>query len=62
MAVRQCPRCELRFRDEAELRGHLVDDHHVDPDQLEHHYRLEGSVHPHRRVPDPTGDSDARRR
>ncbi len=38
MAVRQCPRCELRFRDEAELKSHLVADHGVDPEQLEQPY------------------------
>ncbi|MDP9405412.1 MAG: hypothetical protein M3O86_02255 [Actinomycetota bacterium] len=46
--VRQCPRCELRFRDEAELRAHLVDDHGVDPESLEHRYRGEED-------PPPTG-------
>ncbi len=62
MAVHQCPRCELRFRDEPEVRAHLVDDHKVDPEQLEHHYRPGRTVRPHRDVPDPTADSDRRRR
>lgn len=47
----QCPRCELRFRDEPEVRDHLVRDHGVDPEQLEHHYKLPPGMHPHRQVP-----------
>ncbi len=35
MTVRQCPRCELRFRVDNELRSHLVDEHGVDPDALD---------------------------
>lgn len=54
MTVRQCPRCELRFRDEAETRQHLVDDHGVDPERLQATGRLARGVHPHRDVPDPT--------
>ncbi|MGH3665826.1 MAG: hypothetical protein ACRDU8_07030 [Egibacteraceae bacterium] len=54
MAVHQCPRCELRFRGQAEVRAHLVDDHKVDPEALEQHFRLTGGAHPHRRPPDPT--------
>lgn len=33
--VRHCPRCELRFRDDSELKQHLVFDHGVDPEKLE---------------------------
>lgn len=35
MSVRQCPKCELRFVREAEVKAHLVDDHGVDPEALE---------------------------
>lgn len=30
--VHHCPRCELRFRNVAELRDHFDHDHHADPD------------------------------
>lgn len=33
--VRHCPRCELRFRNDSELKQHLVFDHGVDPEKLE---------------------------
>lgn len=52
--IQQCPRCELRFRDAGELRSHLVDDHGVDPEAVERHYRLSPGVHPRRRPSDPT--------
>lgn len=35
MNVHQCPRCELRFRNETELRYHLTVDHAVDPQAVE---------------------------
>ena len=35
MRVHQCPKCELRFPDENEVKQHLIDDHHVDPEQLD---------------------------
>lgn len=35
MPVHQCPKCELRFYDEHEVREHLIDDHGVDPELLE---------------------------
>lgn len=35
MSVHQCPRCELRFRNEAELNYHLTSDHRVDPQSVE---------------------------
>ena len=54
MAVHQCPRCELRFRGEAEVRWHLVDDHGLEPEALEHHFRLSAGRHPRREPPDPT--------
>ncbi len=38
MDVRQCPRCELRFEREAELKSHLVIDHDVEPEALEGEY------------------------
>jgi hypothetical protein len=37
MRIHQCPRCELRFRDEADTKDHLVSDHQVDPESLERH-------------------------
>lgn len=36
--VSQCPRCELRFRNDAELREHLITDHGMSPEQLEAPY------------------------
>ena len=57
MAVHQCPRCELRFRDENEVKAHLVDDHDVEPQTLER--RASGGsrgVHPHRTPPDVGAD------
>jgi hypothetical protein len=52
MRVHQCPKCELRYRDEHEVKQHLVDDHGVDPEDLEQHPSggLPG-VHPHRDAP-----------
>lgn len=35
MAVHQCPRCELRFRNETELNFHMTSDHQVDPRSVE---------------------------
>jgi hypothetical protein len=40
--VRQCTRCDLRFRSEAELREHLEIDHHADTSVLER-YRYTSS-------------------
>lgn len=37
MRVHQCPRCDLRFRGEAEIKDHMVNDHDVDPESLERH-------------------------
>ncbi|MGI8574566.1 MAG: hypothetical protein ACR2MA_04320 [Egibacteraceae bacterium] len=38
--IHQCPRCELRYSSESEMKSHLVDDHHVNADELESfHYR-----------------------
>lgn len=37
MAVHTCPRCELRFELDAEVRDHLVVDHRLDPDALRPH-------------------------
>ena len=52
MAVHQCPKCELRYRNENEVKQHLIDDHGVEPEDLESH--PSGSrpgLHPHRDVP-----------
>lgn len=35
MAIYQCPRCELRFRNESEYSYHLKSEHGVDPSRLE---------------------------
>lgn len=32
--IQQCPRCELRFRSESELRWHLTQDHDEDAQTL----------------------------
>ena len=38
--VHTCPRCELRFMNDAELADHVDHDHHADPSQFERfHYR-----------------------
>jgi hypothetical protein len=58
MAVHQCPRCELRFRGESEVRSHLVDDHDVDPEALDHHFSLRPGAHPHRDPPNPAHRKD----
>lgn len=34
--MRQCPRCELRFALDSEVRDHLAHDHDVDVDALHH--------------------------
>lgn len=39
--VHQCPRCELRFTNAAELRDHFSHDHAADPDTFER-YRYRG--------------------
>jgi hypothetical protein len=39
--VHQCPRCELRFTNSAELRDHFGHDHEADPDTFER-YRYRG--------------------
>ncbi|MGH8902597.1 MAG: hypothetical protein ACRDYA_13205 [Egibacteraceae bacterium] len=49
MTVKQCPRCELRFRVDAEVREHLIDDHGMLPEQLEHPYPLPGRAGPRSR-------------
>lgn len=54
MMVHQCPRCELRFRDKAELAAHLVADHKIEPEALEPRFGLPRVVRPHREPPDPT--------
>lgn len=37
MKILQCPRCELRFSAEGDLKDHLSRDHGVEPETLEHH-------------------------
>jgi hypothetical protein len=37
MSIHTCPRCELRFERENELRDHLVADHRLDPDAMRAH-------------------------
>lgn len=52
MRVHQCPKCELRYRDDHEVKQHLVDDHGVDPENLEQ--QLSGDrrgTRPHRDAP-----------
>ena len=49
--VHQCPRCELRFRNSAELRDHFGHDHRADPDTFER-YRYRGRSDT---APPPTG-------
>jgi hypothetical protein len=61
--VHQCYRCELRFLSEQEVRDHLVRDHGVDPETVDHHYAtLPPGVHSRRRPPDPAHEGDAGRR
>lgn len=58
MTVHQCPRCDLRFPDLPEVQSHLVDDHGIDPGDLEP--RLSGAGHHvpvHREVPDPVREA-----
>jgi hypothetical protein len=54
MRVHQCPKCELRFPDENEVKQHLIDDHHVEPEELD---RIGSGhrpgVHTHRDTPQP---------
>ena len=47
MRVHQCPRCELRFRDETEAKDHLINDHKVDPERLEKKARGWNPTAPH---------------
>lgn len=61
MRVHHCPRCELRFRDEAEAKDHLVNDHGVDPERLERRAPGWNPDAPHREEPDlvnPTRRND----
>ena len=55
MRTHQCPRCDLRFARDAELKWHLVDDHGLAPEAIEPHPRtLPAGVHERRIPPDPT--------
>ncbi|CAN5137687.1 hypothetical protein BH20ACT9_BH20ACT9_06450 [soil metagenome] len=51
MRVHQCPKCELRFPHEAELKGHLRTDHGLTGEQVAEPLR---GVHSTPRPPDPT--------
>ncbi len=61
MTVHQCPRCELKFAREAEVKAHLVDDHDVDPEMLEEplmppqRHRRRATPPPQRDTPTDTG-------
>jgi hypothetical protein len=54
--ARQCPRCELRFLTDVEVRDHLILDHNMQPEQLELPYPLPGSQGPRARREAPPGD------
>jgi hypothetical protein len=56
MRVHQCPKCELRFSDEHEVKQHLIDDHGVDPEEFDRFGAHRPDVHPHRDAPHP-GDT-----
>ena len=66
MRVHQCPHCELRFAEEAEVKDHLTADHDMEPERLREHppgWREE--MREERRAPDlmhpgpgPGGDAD----
>lgn len=45
----QCPRCELRFRDDSEVRDHLIVEHGMKPEQLERPYPRLGGAGPRSR-------------
>lgn len=47
--AKQCPRCELRFLTDAEVRDHLIVDHGMLPEQLEHPYPHPGRAGPRSR-------------
>lgn len=52
MRVHQCPKCELRYADENEVKQHLIDDHRVAGEELEHHMSgVRPGIHPHRDAP-----------
>ena len=60
MSIHQCPKCELRFRDDHEVKQHLVDDHHVDPEILEEHRSgVRHGIRPHRDAPAVDRESSA---
>jgi hypothetical protein len=44
--ARQCPRCELRFVTDVEVRDHLILEHGMEPEQLEQPYPLPGRSGP----------------
>lgn len=45
MYVHHCPRCELRFSNEADVKDHLINDHSVEPETLKE--RLPGWTRDH---------------
>ncbi len=55
--ARQCPRCELRFLNDSEVRDHLILDHGMDPEQLELPYPLPGRRGPRSRSETPRDKS-----
>jgi hypothetical protein len=59
--IRQCTRCDLRFRSEGELREHLSVDHDADTSVLER-YRYRGSHEQEPLYPDLAEGGQARRR
>ncbi len=62
MRIHQCPKCELRYPNESEVKDHMVRDHGVQPESLEHHFSgMAGGVHPHRHAPDPRASDSERR-
>jgi hypothetical protein len=53
MRVHQCPKCDLRFPDENEVKQHLIDDHHMPPEELDRSGIHHEGVHTHRDTPRP---------
>jgi hypothetical protein len=46
MSARQCPRCELRFLSDVEVRDHLILEHGMEPESLEMPYPTHGRKGP----------------
>ena len=63
MDIHHCPRCELRFANDSEVRDHLVTDHHLDPEVVAR--RLPGwqaEMAERRDAPDLVGATDPNRK